>query len=130
MQTVASGHWINKVVLTICILWAGCVLGVGTAAFVHKPWGHDQFVRSVPGQLAHCKRPAVAGQVQSASYNWREIAECPPENLVPSVEPRQEFMYGRMLATAFVPAAIFWLLAYLIAGIVRLAASRQPRSTT
>ena len=114
----------------MCALWVVFVLGVGTAVYFHKPWGHDPFVRLIPGQHAHCLRPTVGGKSQPASYDWREIAKCDPANLAPSMEPMAEFMHGRMLAVAFLPPLFLWLLSYVIFSLARFAFSRQSRGTT
>jgi hypothetical protein len=130
VQTVHSSRWIKNIALTICVLWIVLVLGVGAAVYFHKPWGHDPFVRPIAGQLAHCNRPAIESKPQPASYDWREIAKCAPGDLVAPLEPTHEFMYGPMLVTTFAPPLLLWLLAYIIAGITRLAVSRQSRGTT
>ena len=130
MQRLQPGRRLRIVALTMCVLWVVFVLGVGAAVYFQKPWGHDPFVQLIPGQHAHCLRPAVGGKVQPASYDWKEIAKCDPANLAPSLEPTAEFLYGRMLVVAFAPPLILWLLAYGIASVVRFALSRQSRSTT
>ena len=130
MQIVHRARWIKNVALALCALWVAFVLGIGAAVYFHKPWGHDPFVRLNAGQHAHCLRPTVGGQAQPASYDWSEIAKCDPKYLVPAIEPTAEFMYGRMLVTAFTPPLSIWLFAYAIAGAVRFALGRQSRSTT